>query len=261
MYLILLAAGVLAVLTGVVMFGSALPVENVRTSALLISGVVALVGGMGLCGLGLALRVLNRIAERLEMQPLPVPPIASVGREDPVPRPVRPSSPAPAAPAPESPRPSLLSWLGGKGAKSGKTPAEKAEPEKPAEPAEPKVDLGPLTQIPDPPREPAVVTPPAVAATVAPPVVPPPVAPSLRVPPKPVAPTVVPPPAPAAPKVAAPAPSAPANSAASTVYRSGVIDGMAYTLFMDGSIQAELPQGLVKFNTIDELQKYLLAPR
>jgi hypothetical protein len=54
---------------------------------------------------------------------------------------------------------------------------------------------------------------------------------------------------------------APQDGAATTVYRSGVIDGMAYTLFMDGSIQAELPQGTVKFANIDDLQKYLLGNR
>jgi hypothetical protein len=58
-----------------------------------------------------------------------------------------------------------------------------------------------------------------------------------------------------------PRPAAPQNGPGSTVYRSGVIDGMAYTLFMDGSIQAELPQGTVKFANIDELQKYLLGNR
>ena len=36
-----------------------------------------------------------------------------------------------------------------------------------------------------------------------------------------------------------------------------MIDGMAYSLFMDGSIAAELPKGMVKFASIDELQKYL----
>ena len=59
----------------------------------------------------------------------------------------------------------------------------------------------------------------------------------------------------------APKPAPPQNGAATTVYRSGVIDGMAYTLFMDGSIQAELPQGTVKFANIDDLQKYLLGNR
>jgi hypothetical protein len=53
----------------------------------------------------------------------------------------------------------------------------------------------------------------------------------------------------------------PAAPAATTpeamVYKSGVIDGMAYTLFMDGAIEAELPQGKVKFASIDELQTYL----
>ena len=69
-------------------------------------------------------------------------------------------------------------------------------------------------------------------------------------------------PAPAAPLVRPVLkPAAPQNGAANTVYRSGVIDGMAYTLFMDGSIQAELPQGTVKFANIDDLQKYLLGNR
>jgi hypothetical protein len=51
----------------------------------------------------------------------------------------------------------------------------------------------------------------------------------------------------------------PENAASATVYRSGVIDGMAYSLFMDGSIEAELPTGRVKFATIDELQQYLVS--
>ena len=50
------------------------------------------------------------------------------------------------------------------------------------------------------------------------------------------------PPAPPVRPPARPA-AAPNGTPANTVYRSGVIDGMAYTLFMDGSIQAELPQG------------------
>ena len=68
-------------------------------------------------------------------------------------------------------------------------------------------------------------------------------------PPKPPRRRLRPPPKPAAP--------APTDSRDTTVYRSGVIDGMAYTLFMDGSIEAELPQGIVKFASVDDLQKYL----
>ena len=62
-------------------------------------------------------------------------------------------------------------------------------------------------------------------------------------------------------RCAPPAKAAPAAGGQATpettVYKSGVIDGMAYTLFMDGAIEAELPQGTVKFASIDELQKYL----
>jgi hypothetical protein len=92
------------------------------------------------------------------------------------------------------------------------------------EPAAPPVDLGPLTRIPD---------------TAPPPSPMPPQAPPVRPQPR-------------------PAPGANPNSAGATVYRSGVIDGMAYSLFMDGSIEAELPTGRVKFATIDELQQYLV---
>jgi len=48
------------------------------------------------------------------------------------------------------------------------------------------------------------------------------------------------------------------ESAASSILKSGVIDGMVYTLYTDGSIEAELPQGTLKFASIDELRDYLL---
>jgi len=41
------------------------------------------------------------------------------------------------------------------------------------------------------------------------------------------------------------------------VLKSGVIEGMAYTLYADGSIDAELADGTVKFNSIPELREYL----
>jgi hypothetical protein len=43
------------------------------------------------------------------------------------------------------------------------------------------------------------------------------------------------------------------------IFKSGVIDGMAYTLYTDGSIEAELAGGTVKFASIDELRAYLGA--
>lgn len=47
------------------------------------------------------------------------------------------------------------------------------------------------------------------------------------------------------------------NSPADTVVRSGVIGGMAYTLYADGSIEAELPIGTVRFGSIAELQEHV----
>jgi hypothetical protein len=41
------------------------------------------------------------------------------------------------------------------------------------------------------------------------------------------------------------------------ILKSGVIDGMAYTLYTDGSIEAELPQGIMRFGSIDELRSHL----
>jgi hypothetical protein len=41
------------------------------------------------------------------------------------------------------------------------------------------------------------------------------------------------------------------------VLKSGVIEGMAYTLYSDGSIEADLPQGMVRFPSIDALRRHL----
>jgi hypothetical protein len=42
-----------------------------------------------------------------------------------------------------------------------------------------------------------------------------------------------------------------------SILKSGVIDGMAYTLYTDGSIEAQLSQGTMKFGSIDELRDHL----
>jgi hypothetical protein len=218
MHLILFLVGIVLAFTGAILIHSSVPVADVAAAALFNSGIIAIVGGLILMALAVVVRSVGRIAERFDMQPLPLPPVAAVGREDPAPRPARPNGEAPK-------RSSLLSWFASAGAPATSGPNSAAAV---PEPIAPQVDLGPLTRIPEEPR---------VA-------VPPPTAPL----PKPVAPPLRPPAKPAAP--AATTPDA-------TVYKSGVIDGMAYALFMDGAIEAELPQGKVKFASIDELQTYL----
>jgi hypothetical protein len=42
-----------------------------------------------------------------------------------------------------------------------------------------------------------------------------------------------------------------------SVLKSGVIDEMAYTLFSDGSIEAQMPDGTMRFSSIDELRQHL----
>jgi hypothetical protein len=55
------------------------------------------------------------------------------------------------------------------------------------------------------------------------------------------------------------APAAPVRTDASqvTVLKSGVVDGMAYSLYSDGSIEAQMPEGMMRFASIDELRAHL----
>ncbi|HEX2216535.1 MAG TPA: hypothetical protein VHG27_07595 [Xanthobacteraceae bacterium] len=46
---------------------------------------------------------------------------------------------------------------------------------------------------------------------------------------------------------------------APTVLKSGVIEGMAYTLYSDGSVDAELPEGTIRFASISEWRAHLRA--
>jgi hypothetical protein len=228
MYLILFLVGIVLTFTGALLVHLSVPVVDVAAAALFNSGIIAIVGGLILMALAAVVRSVGRIAERFDMQPLPLPPVAAVGREDPAPRPAR----SPAAPAKRS---SLLSWFGTAEAPAdgGPKPGENGKPApgngKPAAAPEPAVDLAPLARIPEEPR--VAVAPPAPAPPAKP------VAPPLRAPARPVPP--------------------PEASPEATIYKSGVIEGMAYTLYMDGSIEAELPQGKVRFASVEELQKHL----
>ncbi|MDB5619963.1 hypothetical protein [Tardiphaga sp.] len=56
-----------------------------------------------------------------------------------------------------------------------------------------------------------------------------------------------------------PLPPAPPEAPAAevTVLKSGVVDGMAYSLYSDGSIEAQMPEGMMRFASIDELREHL----
>jgi hypothetical protein len=53
-----------------------------------------------------------------------------------------------------------------------------------------------------------------------------------------------------------PAPQA-ENRSGVTVLKSGVVDGMAYSLYSDGSIEAQMPEGLMRFASLDELTAHI----
>lgn len=48
-----------------------------------------------------------------------------------------------------------------------------------------------------------------------------------------------------------------AEPEAVTIVKSGVVDSMAYSLYSDGSIEAQMPEGMVRFASIDELRAHL----
>jgi hypothetical protein len=42
-----------------------------------------------------------------------------------------------------------------------------------------------------------------------------------------------------------------------SILKSGVVEGMAYTLYSDGSIEAKLPQGTLRFGSITALRNHI----
>src|SRR6185369_3570405 len=59
------------------------------------------------------------------------------------------------------------------------------------------------------------------------------------------------------PPVSKPPESEAQKPRAVAILKSGVVDGMGYTLYVDGSIEAELPQGTLRFASINELRSHL----
>jgi hypothetical protein len=54
-----------------------------------------------------------------------------------------------------------------------------------------------------------------------------------------------------------PAPSHEERGPDVVVVKSGVVDSMAYSLYSDGSIEAQMPEGMMRFASIDDLREHL----
>ncbi len=59
------------------------------------------------------------------------------------------------------------------------------------------------------------------------------------------------------PPAAPPVGVEPVAAAPVSILKSGVVEGMAYTLYADGSIEAQLPQGTMRFGSIAALRDHI----
>ncbi|MFK4508868.1 DUF308 domain-containing protein [Bradyrhizobium daqingense] len=274
MTLALLIAGIFAVLAGLlaILFG-----YNVREfslgSTLIISGTLGVCTGLLLVGLHVLLLELKGIARRLaagspsEVRVRPVlPGLAMPGAPEPSPKtesapppppaagpPPRqseavarerphvetPETPTPAA-APEAPRRRNLLFASTSRKERERTEAKATEDSPPPhdEPVPPAGQGAPPASFDD-----AWPKPERMRPTEPPPRRPPP------------APTR----SPSTSAEAAPLlePAAAPEQPPVTVLKSGVVDGMAYSLYSDGSIEAQMPEGMMRFASIDELRSHL----
>ena len=243
MHIILLALGLVIGVAGIALIGFG--VRGVALSdgdTLVIAGTVALVGSLALIGLASAIRQLRRIAQLLETRPLP----RALGAE---PAETAPRIPAVAPVLPPEPRLD-------RPAERPAPPESKIVPvETPPAAADDVPELAPAASVDaapvdEPPAEPSPPTAPvprrSFAALWPGETTPAPAAPRETYS---VATTVI---ETASVEQDAIEPAAPGPQA--QIFKSGVIDGMAYTLYTDGSIEAELAEGTVKFASIDELR-------
>jgi outer membrane biosynthesis protein TonB len=244
MHIVLLAIGVGIVVIGLALIG--LDLAGALGHTLVVAGTIAAIGSLILSSLATVTRQLRRIAQALETRPMAraaepeeTPSAAAASAASPLRAPVVEPLVAPAyEPEPEvriEPKVEPLP-----------EPVRAAEPEPAPQVAEqpPEVAVeepAPLAPKPEPDRSFDAVW----SGTLDQPArEPAPTAAAVGV---------------AVVEAARPTPVAPPPVPEVSIFKSGVIDGMAYTLYTDGSIEAELPQGTVKFASIDELRAYLTA--
>jgi hypothetical protein len=272
MRMFLFACGILATAAGVAMAGFGISIKEFSLgNTLLTTGTVAIVGGLILVGIATAIQELQRIAEALAVRP-PTPASRSLAFEPAAPAASR-AGPSPdrmpspsIEPAKESafaaPRMpfSLPPHDDEKADETSLSPRTAPTPEVAAAPERGnKGDVLSVSRLdlsfrPAPPREadapkeffdslwPAPVRANVAAET-------------------PAAPEASPADAPPPQQEAEPAHAKEADpveeAQAVTILKSGIIDEMAYTLYSDGSIEAEMPQGTMRFGSIADLRSYL----
>jgi hypothetical protein len=268
----LLIAGIAALVAGLLAVALGIPVKEFSLgNTLILAGTVAACTGVILLGLAVVVRELQNIARRLG--PANPAKAARVKSEPqlPVPAANQPAAETSSSAAPWQEEVAARDRGHGDG-------VPEATPPEPAAATKPRRNLL-FSSSSRKERERAAQTPdPAAADSVAPPAAPPVVPPAPKEP----APATFEDAWPqsdrarsdalrrtrtpstfAEPSASAPAPERPAPPVRSeepapvTVLKSGVVDGMAYSLYSDGSIEAQMPEGMMRFASIDELRSHL----
>jgi hypothetical protein len=277
MSVLLYVLGALCVVGGsaAILFG--IPVKEFSFGDTLIgSGVTALVGGLILIGLGAAVAQLQRIAEFLGARPLaragqPVEPAVRLGSgTGRVPFPPKPKS-EPRERTPDMPVVARVEPKDKTGETSFGAPPSLPNPDVPlmADDEAEQLPLSPRETNVTPRKEMPAKEPPPFETGWSP--SPPPPRPSYfdkmwpdeeRNPPPPSEEPVAPraesiPRVPEMDEVEPVAEPLEEEAAPVAVLKSGVVDGMGYTLYVDGSIEAELPDGTLRFASINELRAHL----
>jgi len=285
MTLALLIAGIFAIVAGLlaILFGFSVR-EFSLGSTLIISGTVGVCSGLLLAGIYIVVVELKGIARRLagsaapsEVRVRPVlPGLAISGAPAPQSAPAARIEPAAPPPAPAAGPPPWQNEVAGRDRPRVDTPAppEAETPEPPPAPEAPrrrnlmfastsrKERERAEAKAADgaPHEEPAVPAAPDATPSASfddawpkPDRMQPPIA---RRPPPPRSPSNFAEAAPPPPSAPEPAPPA-AEQLSVTVLKSGIVDGMAYSLYSDGSIEAQMPEGMMRFASIDELRAHL----
>jgi hypothetical protein len=246
MSFVLMMVGILATALGAILIGFGIPINEFSLgNTLILAGTVTAMGGLIVLAVSRAVSQLTRIADLMATRPVAAPamPMSSASAvPPPAPRapqsraqhgdefglpekveavrpPPRAVAPAAEEPAAPAPAPTRPGW---------RPPRPSVErPAKPATPPDPRRPTATAQPTGDNPFD--TTWPDKSSAS------------SRR-----------------EPSLETPSDAAPAGRPeAVTVLKSGVVDGMAYTLYTDGSIEAELAQGVVRFGSIEELRNHL----
>lgn len=238
MSFVLMVVGILATALGAILIGFGIPINEFSLgNTLILAGTVTAMGGLIVLAVSRAVSQLARIADLLASRPM-----AAAG----MPIATGPAAGAASAPPPLPRAPQARVQHGDEF-----DMPEKVEPARPAlrapvpaaAEAAPAAPIAPARGGWRPPR-PSAERPSKPAETRRP------GAPADSAPAAPRHEPTLEAPVEATPPVAA-------RPEAVTVLKSGVVDGMAYTLYTDGSIEAELAQGVVRFGSIEELRNHL----